>query len=210
MDRRAGLALLAAVVALSLVGSPLAMADWGEQASFSVERIDESEAGEEPPLLRHENLSTPARTAVQRAIESPDGNHVVYGREDWPDRFFYSDYSRPGKGVYDVAYEGEYYRLRTYAGGGFPFVYWVFELPFIIYGGVLALVAHRSSQGRTSTRTVAVMTVVGLAFHALGPEFDFPLVTQMQFVGLGVLATAVAMIGLVRISTQGTNETDTG
>jgi len=32
----------ATLLALSLVGVPLSMADWGEQASISVERVDQS------------------------------------------------------------------------------------------------------------------------------------------------------------------------
>lgn len=208
MDRQLVLALLAAIVALSLVGSPVTMADWGEQASFSVEPIEKAEAGEETPLLKYDNLSLPAQTAVRRAIESPDGSHVVYGQEDWPDRFFYSDYSAPGQGLYDIAYEGQYYRLYTAAGGGFPFVYWLFELPFIVYGGLLGGVAYGSARGRFSTRTAALTTAVGITFHLLGPEFDFPLLAPMQFAILGVLATTAAVIGLIRASARETTTMD--
>ena len=73
-------------------------------------------------------------------IESPDGSHTVYGREDWPDRFHYSDYTAPGRGTYAIVYGGQYYRLDTYAGGGFPFVYWILELPFVAYGLLLGTV----------------------------------------------------------------------
>lgn len=195
-SKRVVVAIIATIVALSLVGSPVTMADWGEQASFSVERIDASEAGNKAPLLHYENLSKPAQNAVQRAIESSDGYHIVYGQEDWPDRFFYSDHSDPGQGMYDLAYKGQYYRLYTYAGGGFPFVYWLFELPFIAYGVVLSWIAYRCSREEISTNTAGLTTAAGITFHLLGPEFDFPLVPPMQFVTLGIITTVVVLIKL--------------
>lgn len=33
--------------------------------------------------------------------------------------------------------------------------------------------------------------LAGVAFHPLGPEFDFPLLHPMQFVGLGAVATVL-------------------
>lgn len=208
MNRRLVLASFAVIIALSLVGAPVTMADWGEQASFSTERIEKSEVDEETPLLYYENLPEPARNAVRRAIDSPDGSYTVYGYEDWPDRFFYSDYSAPGQGMYAIVYEEQYYRLYTYAGGGFPFVYWLYELPFIVYGLLLGWIAYGAYQGGISARTTTLATVPGIAFHLLGPEFDFPLLAPMQFVTLGILTTIVTAIGLVRASTRETNSTD--
>jgi hypothetical protein len=200
MDRRSILALLVALVGISLVGSPLTMADWGEQAHHSTERIERTDVDSEIPILRYENLSNSAQNAVRRAIESPDGDHTVYGREDWPDRFFYSDYAAPGQGRYAVVYEGQYYRLETYAGGGFPFVYWLYELPFVVYGLVLGGVAAGTYRGAVPTGAASFATALGVAFHLLGPEFDFPLVAPMQFVALGAVGTVV--VGLVWLSTR--------
>lgn len=197
MYRRFAVALFVVLVASSLVGAPVTMADWGEQASFSAERIDRSEIDEETPVLRYENLSLNARDAVRRAIDSPDGHHTVYGSEDWPDRFLYSDYVAPGRGQYVVVYEGGYYELTTYAGGGFPFVYWLYELPFVAYGLVLARVGYRTYSGERSALTAALAAVPGVAFHLLGPEFDFPLLAPMRFVGLGAVAAVAAAFGLV-------------
>ncbi|MFC6827115.1 hypothetical protein [Halopelagius fulvigenes] len=190
-------ALFAVVVAASLVGAPLAMADWGEQAEFSVEPVQRSERDDEVPVLRYEELPFDARDAVRRAVESPDGHHVVYGWEDAPDRFFYSDYAAPGNGRYVVVYEGRYYRLETYAGGGFPFVYWLYELPFVAYGLILASVAVRTYDGERSPRTAAVLALLGVAFHLLGPEFDFPLIPPGAFVGFGTAVTVGLAVKLL-------------
>lgn len=85
MDPQRISALLAAIVALSLVGVPVTMADWEEQASFSTEHIAQSDVGEDTPVIQYETLPSDAQNAVRRAIESPDGSYVVYGSEDWPD-----------------------------------------------------------------------------------------------------------------------------
>lgn len=205
MNRRLVLSVFALLVSFSLVGAPLTMSDWSEQAAFSSEPIEKSDVDADTPLLQYESLSNSAQDAVRRTIESPDGHYTVFGNEDWPDRFFYSDYAAPGRGMYAIAYEGQYYRLTTYASGGFPFVYWLYQLPFIIYGVVLGGVAYTSLQGRTAARTAALTAAPGIAFHLLGPEFDFPLLTPRQFVGFGVLAVILALIGLLWASLKATN-----
>jgi len=179
-----------AVVALSLAGAPWTMADWSEQADFSTERVDPSEVHDATPVLRFEELSPDARVAVRRTIESPDGFHTVYGAEDWPDRFTYSDSAVPGRGRYAVVYDGRYYELVTYAGGGFPFVYWALELPFVVYGLLLGIVGYRVHRGGRSARTAMLPAAAGVGFHLLGPELDFPLIEPMAFVGLGLVAVA--------------------
>ncbi|CQH63900.1 uncharacterized protein HHUB_4219 (plasmid) [Halobacterium hubeiense] len=204
MNRRVILSLFALLVAFSLVGAPITMADWGEQATFSSERIEKSDIQGDTPLLQYDSLSNSAQDAVRRTIESPDGHYTVFGNEDRPDRFFYSDYAAPGQGLYAIAYEGQYYRFTTYASGGFPFVYWLYQLPFIIYGLILGGVSYTSLQGRTTARTAALTAVPGIAFHRLGPEFDFPLLTPMQFVGFGVLAVILVLIGLLWASLRET------
>lgn len=206
MDRRRVSVVLAVIVAASLVGAPATMSDWGEQATFSAEQIDESQIRDRTPVIRYENLSTSAQNAVRHTIESPDHDHVVYGQEDWPDRFFYSDNVDPGQGMYVIVYEGQYYRITTYAGGGFPFVYWLYELPFVVYGFGLAAVALQTDAGKRSPRTAVLAAVPGIAFHLLGPEFDFPLLAPTAFVGFGILATAVLGAGLIW---QSVTDTDT-
>lgn len=197
MDRRQLSVLFAGLVALSLIAAPVTMADWGEQASFSVEPVEESQIDAETPVLQYRTLSSAGQTAVRRAIESPDDTHVIYGREDFPEEFAYSDYSEPGYGRYAVVYEGQHYRLYTYAGGGFPFVYWLYELPFVFYGLVLGRVAVRVPPGDHSPTVATSAALPGVLFHLLGPEFDFPLLAPMQFVGLGALSFGAFVVLLV-------------
>lgn len=201
MTRQTVAALLAVLVALTLVGAPVTMADWGEQASLSVESISSSQVDAETPVLRFEDLSPQTQRVVRRAIESPDGSHVVYGWEDAPDRFVYSDYAEPGYGMYVVVYEGQYYRLTTYAAGGFPFVHWLMEIPFVVYGTLLGWVGSRTYLGTRSPRTAVGLAGIGVVFHLLGPEFDFPIVAPRQFAALGLLTTA-ATIGWLLWSRQ--------
>lgn len=189
--------LVAVVVALTLIGAPLTMADWSEQAVFSTNPIEKSQVDGEIPILQYESLPSDAQTAVRRVIESPDGSYTVYGSAEIPERFFYSDFAAPGQGLYVIHYQGQYYELHTFAGGSSTFVYWLFEIPFIIYGLVLAWIAYLTYRGRYSPRTTVLATVPGLAFHVLGPAFDFPVIAPMQFVGLGVLVTCVVVVGLV-------------
>jgi len=190
-------ALLVIAVAASLVLAPVAMTDWSEQASFSVERVNESEIHDETPVFQYENLPPDAQSAVRAAIESPDGNHVVYGREDWPDRFFYSDNTSPGRGLYAIVYEGEYYRLYTYGSGAFPFVFWLYELPFVAYGLGLAVVGKRALDDERSAATGALLGGLGTGFHLLGPAFDFPVVSPDQFIGLGLLGAVLVGVEVV-------------
>ena len=56
MEPRHVLAVFAILVAASLVGAPTTMEDWNEQASFSVEQIDQSEIGDGLPVLRYNDL----------------------------------------------------------------------------------------------------------------------------------------------------------
>lgn len=201
MRPRQAIAFLALLVGVSLVAAPITMADWGEQATFSVEEVPQSNIDEEIPVLAYTNLSADAQAPVRRAIESPEGRYTVYGHDDWPEQFFYSDYGAPGQGLYAIIYDGQYYQLSTYAGGGFPFVYWFLELPFIGYGLSLGWVAHRTYHGTVSSREAALVTALGVGFTLLGPAFDFPLLAPMQFVGLGVVGT-IAVLGWIWASTK--------
>lgn len=159
--RYRGGVVVALLVACSLIGAPVTMADWGEQAVFSVERVDPAELGDERPVLEYESLSAPAQDAVDSAIASPDGRHIVYGQSDRPDEFVYTYNGRPGKGIYAITDDGQYYRLVTDVSGGFPFVYWLLEVPFILYGVVLAAVATRSYREGDGLRLTGVLTLLG-------------------------------------------------
>ncbi len=203
MDFRPVLGIVAALVAASLVGAPVTMADWGEQATFSAEQVPQSEVHEETPVFQYETLSDPAQDAVRRAIESPDSAHTVYGSEDWPDRFVYTDYISPGQGSYAIVHEGEYYQLYTAAGGGFPIFYWLLELPFVIYGLVLGWFVHDMSRGGMSPGHILLATVPGIGFHLFGPEFDFPLLEPIHFAALGVLAVTGLVAGRIWIVRRG-------
>ncbi|MFC6731508.1 MULTISPECIES: hypothetical protein [unclassified Haladaptatus] len=193
MDRRAVLAFVAALVGFSLVAAPVTMGDWGEQASFSVDETNGSELRAEMPVLQYENLSSQAQSVVRRTIESPDNRLTIFGREDMPDEFFYSDYSHPGQGQYAIVYEGQYYQLDTYWSGGFPIIYTLFQLPFIVYGLVLVSAAYRTGVGERPWQGTALFAAAGITFHRLGPEFDFPVLDQIAFVGLGAIAVNVAV-----------------
>ena len=65
--------LLSLLVALSLLGASFTMADWGEQAVFSVEPVEAAELDDELPVLEYDSLSEPAQDAVSHAIDAPDG-----------------------------------------------------------------------------------------------------------------------------------------
>lgn len=198
MRRQQVVALVVAALALTMLFAPVTMSDWGEQASLSVERVADSDVDDEVPVLEYRSLSPSAQRAVERAIRSPDGHHVVYGREDFPDEFAYSDYSEPGYGLYVVVYEGQRYQLTTYAAGGFPFVYWLYELPFVLYGALLLWVASRTGRGERSSRTAAVAALPAVAVHLLGPEFDFPLVAPTTFVAFGIVSLFALVAVLAR------------
>jgi len=208
MRLRQAITLLAILVGFSLVAAPITMADWGEQATFSVEQVPQSDIDEEIPVLAYTNLSGDAQTPVRRAIESPEGHYTVYGQDDWPEQFFFSDYGAPGQGLYAITYEGQYYQLSTYAGGGFPFVYWFLELPFIGYGLCLGWVAHKTYHRAFSSRGALLLTALGVGFNLLGPAFDFPLVAPMQFVGLGIAATIAVLVWIFVATKNASNESD--
>lgn len=196
MNRRLLVAFVAWILALTLIGAPVTMADWGEQAFFGAEPVEESQLDEDVPILEYDELSASARDAVGRAIESPDGSHVVYGTDDWPEEFTYTDCTCPGRGRYAVDYEGRLYEVTTHGGGGFPAVFLVLLLPFVCYGFVLLGVALSAHGGTRSPRMTALLVGPAVAFHALGPALDFPLLDPMAFVALGIVATVGALIGL--------------
>ena len=192
-----GVILLSLLVALSLLGAPFTMADWGEQAVFSVEPVEAAELDDELPVLEYESLSEPAQDAVSRAIDAPDGRHTVYGQADWPDEFFYTYDGEPGRGVYAIDDDGQYYRLVTDVSGGFPFMYWLLEVPFVIFGLVLAALTSRASRDGGKLRLTIGVALGGLSFHLLGPAVDFPVFDPMAFVAYGATLTTLVVVLLV-------------
>ena len=191
-----GCVLLSLLVALSLLGAPFTMADWGEQAVFSVEPVEAGELDDELPVLEYESLSEPAQDAVGRAIDAPDGRHTVYGEADWPDEFFYTYNGRPGEGIYAIDDGDQYYRLVTNVSGGFPIIYWVLELPFILYGFGLASVATRTHRSGDGLGLTGGLAFVGLTFHLFGPAVDFPVLDPMAFVAYGAVVTVLVLVPL--------------
>lgn len=190
MEYRNILAVVAVIVGLSLVAAPLTMADWGEDAHLHVERVDESAVGEDEEVIQYETLSPDGRTAISRAIASPDGEVTIYGREDWPDRFRFGD----AVGYYVVVKDGQHYRVMTSGAGSLGLLWVLPTLPFVAYGGLLAGVGWRTYDGGASTVVPALATGLGVAVHLLGPEFDFPLLSPKLLIYLG-LGGLVALAG---------------
>ncbi len=197
MNIRIYVVLFAGIVALSLIAAPLTMMDWGEQAIFETSQIDSSEIQEDMPVLSFDGLTSSAQKAVGAAITSPDGSHTVFGSDDWPEAFSYTDAASAGQGLYVIDYEDQYYRLYTYEHGAFPVVYWLYELPFIGYGLGLGLIAYRVYQDELGAVVAGIVAVPGIAFHLIGPEFEFPVLAPLQYSGLGLLAVLILIGGLL-------------
>lgn len=197
MNRQRMSVLVGLVVALSLLAAPVTMGDWSEQAIFSVQQVDPADVKEDTPVLHFDELSPDAQHAVRQAITDPDGMHRVYGVEDWPSRFYYSDTISPGAGLYVVVYQGQHYRLTTSAMGGFLFVYWLLELPFVLYGFLLGWLSIQTNRDTRRRAFLEKAILPGVAFHLLGPELDFPIVEPMVFSALGVLAVFALTVAIV-------------
>ncbi|MFB6136755.1 MAG: hypothetical protein ABEJ42_00230 [Halobacteriaceae archaeon] len=213
MNVRLAVAAAALLVSLTLAGAPVTMADWGEQVAVSVTPTDEADVYRDGSLdrsryeevVRYEDLPDDARAVVDRTLadlrsSSPDrygrvdGSVTIYGYEDAPDRFEYPGDTSAG---YALVRDGSFYRLTTTTTAGFPFVYWVFEAPFVLFGLALAWVGWAVREGRVPVGDGAVAAAAGAGFHALGPELDFPVLGPRQFAVLGAVAAAglLAWIG---------------
>lgn len=151
MSPRSVLSVLALVVAVSLIGAPLTMHDWGEKAGIRAEPIENtSSVPEETPVLQYESLSPNAQQAIRVAIQR--GGVTIYGTEDWPDEFAYTDVLRQ----YVVVYEGQPYRGTTAGGIGVgkdPVERTAFQLPFVGYGLFLLYVTRQTDRDDLSLRT---------------------------------------------------------
>lgn len=185
---RRPIALLALVLAAALVVNPLYLSFWHTQYSHSVDAVAKSDVPEEADVLAHEDLSVEGQQAVRKAIEN-GGSYVVYRRANVPEEFFYSDYANLGQGLYYVQYEGDYYRLYTGLGGGFPFVYWFYESLLAAFGLALGVVGYRTYRGGSSWPALG-LAIVGVALLLGGPLARFP-------VGEGVWQNAVMVSALL-------------
>ena len=190
---RSVLAVLALVLAVSLIGAPLTMHDWGQKVSVGAISVEDgSEIHDGTPTLQYESLPPGAQRAVKVAIER--GGVSIYGAEDWPDRFVYNGVLTPGSGRYVVVYEGQKYEILTRGGtavGKGPLERTALQLPFVGYGLFLLYVRREIGREDLSNRTPAAFVGVGAAFHLLGPEFDFPLLGPEGFSALGFVAFLV-------------------
>lgn len=187
MVRRA-VALAALLLAGTLVVNPLYLSSWHTQYSHSIDAVAESEVPEEADVLAYEDLSPNAQHAVRGAVEG-DGSYVVYRESNRPEEFFYSDYADLSKGLYYVQYEGDYYRLYTGAGGGFPFVYWFYEALLAVFGLAVGVSGYRTYRGGSPWPAVGLATV-GVALLLGSPLTRFP-------VGQGVWQNAVGVSALL-------------
>jgi len=197
MYREGVVAVFGVIVALSLIGAPVTMGDWAEQATFEVDPVGRSEIEGWMPKYQYEDLSSEGRHAVRCAIESADRACTVYGREDLPDEFGYGDQPTP----YVIGYEDQSYLLRTSGGGWLPAAFLLLELPFIAYGVVLVRIAAGTLRSEYTPRFTLLATLIGLTFHFLGPEFDFPIVSGEAFFWLGVFALG-SLATVVRTASQ--------
>lgn len=203
MDDRVVIGIILFLVGASLVGAPITMVDWQEQAVIATERVDDSSFDEELPRVHFENLSGEARRAIERTMSSPDGSVTIYGSADRPEEFVYSsDYVAPGHGQYGLLYEGEQYVLRTYAPDSWGIAFWLYIIPVMFYGVLLAWVGFATAGGQRSERFGMLAAVPGVAFHVLGPAFDFPLIGPDLFVGFVVLVTGTLVVGLLVVSDE--------
>lgn len=170
MFRRA-VALFALVLAVVLVVNPAYLSFWHSQYIHSVEAVPESEVPEAADVFAYGDLSTDGQRAFRKTVEN-DGSYVVYRRANAPDEFFYSDYATLGKGIYYVQYRGDSYRLDTWAGGGFPFVYWFYEALLAAFGLALGVAGYRTYLGESPWPAVALV-ILGIALLLGGPLTQF-------------------------------------
>ena len=185
---RRPIALVTLVLAAALVANPLYLSFWHTQYSHSVDRVARTDVPEEADVLSYETLSSDARRAFRKAVEN-GGSYVVYRRSDRPEEFFYSDYASLGQGLYYVQYRGDYYRLYTGAGGGFPFVYWFYEGVLAAFGLAVGVVGYRTYLGGSPWPSVG-LTAAGVALLLAGPLTRFP-------AGEGVWKNAVILAAAV-------------
>lgn len=137
----------------------------------SVERVAESEVPDEADVLAFADLSANAKDAFRAAVRSPDGHATVYGAGNEPREFFYSDHASLGQGLYYVEYQGAYYELYTFAGGGLGHLAELFFLA-LASGGVLALAIGGASLRRERPRLPLTALV---ALVAVGAWIQFRL-----------------------------------
>jgi len=187
---------LIAVGLVALAAGTLAFPHAGDPAYVhTVEPISREEVPAEVNVTNYSDLSPNGKAAFRTAVASSDGSYVVRSEAEKPPEFFYSDYSVPGRGLYVVRYESDYYRLSTSAGGGFGFVAYGVKVALWAIGGLFVLVGGLSvATGRPRPALAVWVGAAGaLGAFALGP-----------FVGLGfVPMSPVAALAFVAVALLG-------
>lgn len=190
MSARSAISLLSLIVAVSLIGAPLTMQDWGEQYEITATQVENmSSVDKESPVYQFESLSPDMKVLVEEAIHT--GGARIYGTEDLPDGYSFTSVYSPGAGRYIVVYEGDKYRVFTGEGTGLsssPALRILLQFPFVGYGLFLFYIRRQAKREEMSTKKSAGFIGVGAAFHLLGPEFDFWVFTAVEYSVIGALA----------------------
>ncbi|MFB6125481.1 MAG: hypothetical protein ABEJ59_05935 [Halanaeroarchaeum sp.] len=178
------------------MASPFVATLPAEQPTYehAIERVDRSAIPDRADVMHYANLSPEARAAIDDALH---GDGVIRGRADRLSEFFYSDHASLGRGLYFVERDGSYYRLTTFAGGGF------FLAGLLVNGALFALGLAVGAVGALSFRTDRrrLPTVFGaFGVHVLGASFVAPVANWraglVGAAGAGTLA-GVAAVGAI-------------
>lgn len=110
-----------------------------------------------------EALSVDAQAVVRAGLSDPDGRFVRYG-ETPPEFVHGTDVSQLNRGIYLVAYEGEYYELQIYTHRGFSTLF----LQFLLGGAVVAGAGVAGAGGLSYRRRRARPAVAALAGPGVG------------------------------------------
>lgn len=192
MNRRQVVAVLVFLAAIPMAAAPVTMADMHEGARFSVEAVSGPEkTHDRSPTIEYQDLSPLAQDVVRRTIESPDGTIWVYGEEDIPEDFQYYSSGPPS---YGIAYEDAFYRFSPSRSGGFEFVQTLVEIPFMLYGVLLAFCAGRAYKDRLPLTGTVVAAVPAVVSFGLGPPLDFPVLAPGMLSGVALL-TSLTILG---------------
>lgn len=189
MSTRSAISLLSLVVAVSLIGAPLTMHDWGEKSHITASQVEDmSEVDEETPVYQFESLSQDAQIFVEKAIHQ--GEITIYGAEDKPSDFDFVGVLTPGSGRYIIVYEGTEYQVLTTGGsaaGIDPLERTALQLPFVGYGLFLLYISRQIKRSGLPIKQPIGFVSIGSGFHLLGPEFDFWIFTPVEYSLIGVL-----------------------
>jgi hypothetical protein len=117
--------------------------------------INQSAPTSDTPVLYYENLSTEGKRAFQLALLNETGHAAIREGENKPAEFLYSDYARPGDGMYVIRYDGTDYHLTAMRGS--TYAGWVPKSFGTVGGGLLVLSGSLFHRGMTgSNRTMGI------------------------------------------------------